>query len=54
MLAQTIAAYQKLGNWSPHIEITKPAFEAVTDIFMHARLVTKRHAYEDVIAQPPA
>ena len=28
VLTQTIATYQKLGNWTPHVEITKPAFEA--------------------------
>ena len=54
VLATTIAAYQKLGNWSPHVEITRPAFEATLDIFQHAGLITKRHKYEDVVAQPPA
>ena len=28
-------------------------FAATLDIFQHAGLITKRHAYEDVIAQPP-
>jgi NitT/TauT family transport system substrate-binding protein len=54
VLTTTIAAYQKLGNWSPHVEITKPAFEATLDIFQHAGLITKRHKYEDVVAPPPA
>lgn len=54
VLAATIAAYQKLGNWSPHVEITRPAFEATLDIFQHAGLITKRHRYEDVVAPPPA
>jgi NitT/TauT family transport system substrate-binding protein len=54
VLTQTIATYQKLGNWSPHVEITKPAFEATLDIFKHAGLITKRHAYEDVVVPPPA
>jgi NitT/TauT family transport system substrate-binding protein len=53
VLASTIAAYQKLGNWSPHVEITRPAFEATLDIFQHSGLITKRHRYEDVVAQPP-
>jgi len=53
VLTATIAAYQKLGNWTPHVEITRPAFEATLDIFEHARLVTKRHRYEDVVAAPP-
>jgi NitT/TauT family transport system substrate-binding protein len=54
VLAATIATYQKLGNWTPHVEITRPAFEATLDIFQHAGLITKRHKYEDVVAQPPA
>lgn len=53
VLTATIATYQKLGNWTPHVEITRPAFEATLDIFQHAGLITKRHRYEDVIAQPP-
>jgi NitT/TauT family transport system substrate-binding protein len=54
VLAATIATYQKLGNWSPHVEITRPAFEATVDIFQHAGLITKRHKYEDAVAPPPA
>jgi NitT/TauT family transport system substrate-binding protein len=54
VLTATIATYQKLGNWSPHAEITRPAFEATLDIFQHAKLITKRHRYEDVVAPPPA
>ena len=54
VLTATIATYQKLGNWTPHVEITRPAFEATLDIFQHAKLITKRHRYEDVVAQPPA
>ena len=54
VLTSTIATYQKLGNWTPHVEITRPAWEATVDIFQHAGLITRRHRYEDVIAQPPA
>ncbi len=54
VLAQTIATYQKLGCWTPHVEITRPAFEVTLDVFEYAGLITKRHKYEDVIAQPPA
>jgi NitT/TauT family transport system substrate-binding protein len=53
VLARTIATYQTLGNWSPHVEITRPAWEATVDIFMHAGLIKRRHRYEDVIASPP-
>jgi NitT/TauT family transport system substrate-binding protein len=52
-LTKTIATYQKLGNWTPHVEITRPAWEATNDIFLHAGLIKKRHRYEDVIAPPP-
>jgi hypothetical protein len=31
-----------------------PLTRATVDIFLHAGLITKRHRYEDVIAQPPA
>ncbi len=54
VLTATIATYQKLGNWSPHVEITRPAFEATLDIFQHSKLITKRHRYEDIVVQPPA
>ena len=54
VLASTIAYYQKLGCWTPHVEITRPAFEVALDVFQHAGLITKRHRYEDVVAAPPA
>ena len=53
VLTKTVSAYQKLGCWTPHVEITKPAWEAVNEIFLHSKLITRRHRYEDVIAQPP-
>jgi NitT/TauT family transport system substrate-binding protein len=53
VLTETIATYQRLGNWSPHVEITRPAYEATVDIFQHAGLITRRHAYEDVVVPPP-
>ncbi|MGH2403289.1 MAG: ABC transporter substrate-binding protein [bacterium] len=53
VLTATIAYYQKLGCWTPHVEITRPAFEVALDVFQHAGLITQRHAYEDVVAAPP-
>jgi NitT/TauT family transport system substrate-binding protein len=53
VLTATIAYYQKLGCWTPHVEITRPAVEAALDVFQHAGLITKRHRYEDVVAPPP-
>jgi len=54
VLTSTIAYYQKLGCWTPHVEITRPAFEATLDVFLHGGVITKRHRYEDVVAAPPA
>ena len=53
VLTSTIAYYQKLGCWTPHVEITRPAFEVALDVFHHAGLITKRHSYDQVVAKPP-
>jgi NitT/TauT family transport system substrate-binding protein len=53
VLTATLAYYQKLGCWTPHVEITRQAFEVTLDVFQHSRLITKRHRYEDVVAPPP-
>jgi NitT/TauT family transport system substrate-binding protein len=53
VLTATIAYYQKLGCWTPHVEITRPAFELALDVFQHAKLITRRHRYDDVVAPPP-
>ena len=53
VLTETIATYQSLGCWSPHVEITRPAYEATLDIFEHAGRIATRPAYEDAIAPPP-
>ena len=53
VLTRTIATYQKLGCWTPHVEITRPAFETALDVFQHAGLITRRHRYEDAVAAPP-
>lgn len=54
VLASTIAYYQTLGCWTPHVEITPDAYEVTVDVFSHAGLITRRHAYDDVVAPPPA
>src|SRR5262249_17519535 len=54
VLTSRIAYYQQPGCWTPHIEITRPAFEATLDVFQHSGLIPKRHRYEDVVAAPPA
>lgn len=54
VLEATIATYQHLGCWPQHAEITKPAYEVTVDVFQHGGLITKRHAFDDVVAPPPA
>jgi NitT/TauT family transport system substrate-binding protein len=53
VLARTIDAYQRLGTWTPPLEIPRDAYEVALDVFQHAGLITKRHAYEAVIVAPP-
>ena len=53
VLADCIATYQRLGCWTPHVEITKPAYEVTVDVFQHAGLITGRHPYDAVVAPPP-
>ena len=53
VLTSTIAYYQTLGCWTPHVDITPSAFEATLDVFQHAKLITRRHRYADVTAPPP-
>ena len=54
VLARCIGTYQGLGCWTPHIEITREAYEATLDIYAYNGLVTKRHPYESVCSPPPA
>jgi NitT/TauT family transport system substrate-binding protein len=54
VLAECIATYQKLGCWTPHVEITRAAYEATLDVFEYNGLIKQRYAYEQVCAAPPA
>jgi NitT/TauT family transport system substrate-binding protein len=54
VLADCIAAYQRLGCWTPHVEITPEAFEATLDIYQYNGLIKERFAYEQVCVIPPA
>jgi NitT/TauT family transport system substrate-binding protein len=53
VLARCIATYQKLGCWTPHVEITRPAFEVALDVFQHFGTLKERYRYEQVCAAPP-
>lgn len=52
-LTRTIATYQRLGNWTPHVEITEAAWNATNDIFLWNKQITRRHASTGVIVPPP-
>ena len=54
VLTATIDFYQKLGCWSPHVEITKRAFEVTLDVFRNVGRTTDRDAYAKVVALPPS
>lgn len=54
VLASCIEGYQQLGCWTPHVEITREAYEATLDIYAYNGLITTRHAYESVCSLPPA
>jgi len=54
VLADCIATYQQLGCWTPHVEITKAAYERTLDVFEYNGLVKRRYRYEQVCAMPPA
>ena len=53
VLADCIATYQQLGCWTPHVEITRPAFEAILDIFEYNGSLKERYRYEQICIEPP-
>ncbi len=53
VLASTIEAYQKLGNWSRHVEITREAFEVTLDVFRNVGRSVEGDAYAKIVAAPP-
>jgi NitT/TauT family transport system substrate-binding protein len=53
-LESCIAAYQKLGCWTPHVEITRAAYEVTLDVFEFTGGIPERYPYELVCAAPPA
>ncbi len=54
VLADCIATYQKLGCWTRHAEITRPAYEKTLDVFQFNGQLKQRYPYEQVCAEPPA
>ena len=54
VLAECIATYQQLGCWTPHVEITRAAYEKTLDVFEYVGALKQRYRYEQVCAAPPA
>ncbi len=54
VLAECIGTYQQLGCWTPHVEITRAAYEKTLDIFEYNGLLKQRYRYDQVCAEPPA
>ena len=53
VLAKCVAAYQDLGTWTPHVEITEPAFEVILDVFEHFGSLKERYRWDQVCVSPP-
>lgn len=53
VLTRCIATYQRLGCWTPHVEITEAAYQATLDVFEYNGLVKARHPYDSICSQPP-
>jgi hypothetical protein len=53
-IAAAVAFYQKLDNWGGDIAIETGDYESALDVFAHSDLISKRHAYGDVVIAPPA
>ena len=54
VLADCIATYQRLGCWTPHVEITREAYQAVLDVFEYNGTLKERYRYEQICAEPPS
>ncbi len=54
VLADCIGTYQQLGCWTPHVEITRAAYEKTLDVFQYNGLAKRRYRYEEVCVAPPA
>ncbi len=40
--------------WTPHVEITRAAFEATLDIFEYNGIINERFSYGQICSAPPA
>jgi NitT/TauT family transport system substrate-binding protein len=52
VLAECIRAYQSMGCWPEHMDITDAGYAAMLDIFAHDGKITNRHAYDAICMKP--
>ncbi len=52
VLAAAVARYQELGCWDGGIAIPRALYEQSLDVFLHSRLISRRHPYEEVVVPP--
>lgn len=52
-LVRAIRRYQQLGCWSGQLRIQQDLYEQALAVFLHGGAVRLRHAYEDVVVDPP-
>lgn len=53
VLASTVAAYQRLGCWTPDPAISSESYERLLDVFLYSGLISRRHPYEAAVVAPP-
>jgi NitT/TauT family transport system substrate-binding protein len=51
-LEQCIVSYQQLGCWTPHVEITRPAYEVMLDVYQYTGGISERIPYQQVCIDP--
>jgi len=49
VLTETIARYQRVGNWEGAIEIPRDLYEQALNVFQSAGAIAWRHKYEEVV-----
>ena len=52
-LEECLIIYKSLGCWTPHIEISRPAFDNLLEIYTSSGGLTENFAYEQVCVSPP-
>jgi NitT/TauT family transport system substrate-binding protein len=52
-LTRGIEAYQRLGCWDGDPAIDPASYEVALDVFQHARAISRRYPYAQMVVRPP-